>query len=263
MRLLIALPDPLLARQVGAEMENRLWSVDILADGRRLAAREETDDLWLLHDCLPGLDGRSAGDALAARRPVCPPRILFLCPMEFAKDRPAWADCMVEPGVSVSRLCELLRLLAEKPLPKLAAAHEPDTARAVEAFLDVIALDRRLKGRVYAEWLLERMVPSPLAASRPLQSLYAACGQAFGCSAQAVERCVRVAVESVFTQGNLRGIERFFGATVDPERGKPTNRAFLLQASQQLRLELSHSLADARSPKSIEMHHSPAAPTTV
>ena len=77
----------------------------------------------------------------------------------------------------------------------------------------------------------------------------------------AVERCLRVAVESVFTQGSMRGIERFFGATVDPERGKPTNRAFLLQASQQIRLD--HSLADTRSPNSSEMHHSPAAPTRV
>ena len=68
-------------------------------------------------------------------------------------------------------------------------------------------------------------------------------------------------VESVFTQGSMRGIERFFGATVDPDRGKPTNRAFLLQASQQIRLD--HSLADTRTPNSSELHHSPAAPTRV
>ena len=97
--------------------------------------------------------------------------------------------------------------------------------------------------------------------SAPWVSFYRLCARAFGTTPTAVERCLRVAVESVFTQGSMRGIERFFGATVDPERGKPTNRAFLLQASQQIRLD--HSLADTRSPNSSEMHHSPAAPTRV
>ena len=91
--------------------------------------------------------------------------------------------------------------------------------------------------------------------------LYQACARAFSTTPAAVERCLRVAVESVFTQGSIRGIERFFGATVDPERGKPTHRAFLREAAQQLRLD--HSLAATRSPKSSEMHHSPAAPTMV
>lgn len=263
MRLLIALPDPCLARRVRFRMEEQLWNVELIPDGRTLSRRDAGEDLWLLHDCLPGLDGRTVGDRLAANAPLCPPRILFICPGALTQERPAWADCMVEAGVSVEGLCALLSLLAKKPLPNLAAARKQDVARAVALFLDALALDEHLKGRAYAQWLLQHMVPSPLASSRPLRELYAACAQAFHTSASAVERCLRVAVESVFTQGSLRGIERFFGATVDPERGKPTNRAFLLQASQQLRLELGHSFAAARSPNSIEMHHSPAAPTTV
>ena len=122
-------------------------------------------------------------------------------------------------------------------------------------------MDRRYKGRAYAAWLLEHLAPSPGVEERSMGQLYRSCARAFGTTPTAVERCLRVAVESVFTQGSMRGIERFFGATVDPERGKPTNRAFLLQASQQIRLD--HSLADTRSPNSSEMHHSPAAPTRV
>ena len=69
-------------------------------------------------------------------------------------------------------------------------------------------------------------------------ALYRDCAAAFGVSPASVERCLRVAVESVFTLGSISGIERCFGATVDPERGKPTNRAFLCQAAQRLRLLL-------------------------
>lgn len=93
----------------------------------------------------------------------------------------------------------------------------------------------------------------------PLCQLYHTCADAFHTTPASVERALRVAVESVFTQGSMQGIERFFGATVDPERGKPTNRAFLIQAAQQLR----HSLTTACSVNSSEMHHSPAAPTMV
>ena len=93
---------------------------------------------------------------------------------------------------------------------------------------------------------------------------YGQCAKVHHTSAAAVERCLRVAVESVFTQGSLQGIERCFGATVDPEKGKPTNRAFLLKAARLLRRRMAdYSFTDTRSLNSSEMHHRPAAPTSV
>ena len=103
------------------------------------------------------------------------------------------------------------------------------------------------------------MILSPAAGHEPVQSLYGACAEAFGTTAGNVERCLRVAVESLFTIGSIEGIERYFGATVDPERGKPTNRAFLVQVSEKLR----HSLTLTRSLNRSVMHQSPAAPTSV
>lgn len=177
--------------------------------------------------------------------------------------RPAWADCTIESGTSVFRICDLLQILAQKPLPRLAAVHKKPLAILIERFLDELAFKERMKGRAYAAWLLEAIVPSTAGEHLSLANLYAACAQAFATTPGAVERCLRVAVESVFTQGSMRGIERFFGATVDPERGKPTNRAFLLQAAQQLRVQLNHSRTAALSPNKSEMHHRPAAPTSV
>lgn len=259
MRLLIVWPDYQSACVIQDAMELAGWDVTIRRDGRDLGRVDETFDVLLLHLCLPGLDGLSAGDALAAAHPVCPPRVLFAAPQEWCEHRPPWADCTVDAGVDLPHLCRLLQVIAKKPLPKLAAAQQKPLAILIEQFLDDLSFKQRMKGRAYAAWLLERIVPSSIAGELALQSLYESCAQAFGTTAAAVERCLRVAVESVFTQGNLNGIERFFGATVDPERGKPTNRAFLMQAAQQLR----YSLTAARSPNSSEMHHSPAAPTSV
>lgn len=259
MRLLIVWPDRQSACQIRDGMEASGWDVEILHDGRALSQWRDTFDVLLLHLCLPGLDGLSAGDALAASRPVCPPRVLFVAPPEWCVHRPYWADCTISTGSDPQNLCRLIEILAKKPLPRLAAAHRKPLAILIERFLDDLSFKERMKGRAYAAWLLERLVPCTACDCLPLSLLYAECAQAFSTTAGAVERCLRVAVESVFTQGSLHGIERFFGATVDPERGKPTNRAFLLQAAQQLR----YSLTASRSPNSSEMHHSPAAPTSV
>ena len=259
MRLLILWPDFQTACTIRNLMEWYGWDTVISRDGRELLQPDQPFDLVLLHLCLSGLDGLSAGDALARMHPVCPPRIVFAAPAEWCVYHPNWADCTVDSGVSVMNLCQLLQTVAQKPLSKLAAANSEILSGAVACFLDDLGFKPTQKGRAYAAWLLERMIPSSVNTVQILSALYDECARQFGTTPAAVERCLRVAVEHVFTQGSLTGIERFFGATVDPERGKPTNRAFLMQAAQQLR----YSLTATRSLNKSEMHHSPAAPTSV
>ena len=122
-----------------------------------------------------------------------------------------------------------------------------------------IGMDRRYKGFEYAVWLLSRLCLCSTAEQLAMETLYQACGQTFRVQPASVERCLRVAIESVFTHGSLKGIDRYFGVTVDPERGKPTNRAFLLQGMLQLR----YSFTAALSPNNSDTHHNPAAPTMV
>ncbi|MBP3646229.1 MAG: hypothetical protein J6K55_07370 [Clostridia bacterium] len=263
MRLLIAMPDPDCAAAIRFQFEDEYWNTCIASGGQDAISRlkEERYDLLVLHACLPEADGFFVGKWLETQRLVCPPRVVFICPAEYYKKRPSWADAVVEAGVSMDRLCSLLHIIAKKPLPALAAAQLPFVSNAVAQFLDEIAMDSCCKGRVYTAWILEKLLPSPMLQEFSLHSLYIACARAFHVQPASVERCIRTAVENVFTQGSMQGIEHFFGATVDPEKGKPTNRAFLLQAASELRR--SYSLADARSPNRSVMHHSPAAPTSV
>ena len=235
------------------------WQAVQVCQGQALARRLENEsfDLLALYACLGGLDGLAVGQRFASCMPLCPPRILLVQPPEWPK--PPWADCVAPLCASPQKLTVLLQLLANKPLPKLAAASQARANRASDRFLALVGMSGAYKGRQYAGWLLSRLVQCSFAAEVSLSEMYQACAAAFTTTPGAVERCLRVAVESVFTHGNLAEMERFFGATIDPERGKPTNRAFLLQATQQLR----YSLTDAFSPNSMEMHHSPAAPTMV
>ncbi len=266
MRLLIAVLDRAQAEAVRCFLyrAGAGWDITVAGDGRTALSDLEREpfDLLLLHACLPRLDGLSVLEGLVSLELVCPPRVLFLCEPEMKPRRRV--DCVAPLCAAPDRLCALLAVLAKKPLPALAAANRDRVREAADAFLTEISLRSGLKGRAYAAWMLERLVPSPALERQPMSELYGQCAKAYKTTPAAVERCLRVAVEGVFTQGSMRGIERFFGATVDPERGKPTNRAFLLQAAQQLRLRLSaYSFTEERSPKSMEMHQSPAAPTIV
>lgn len=66
-------------------------------------------------------------------------------------------------------------------------------------------------------------------------SLYPIVAVEFGTTWQSVERNLRYAIETVWTQGNLGEIQRLFGYTVEAERGKPTNKAFLAQIAEYIR----------------------------
>ncbi len=210
----------------------------------------------------PAEHGASLLLQLMAQRIPCPPRVLYLCE---TGERPALiADCFAPITASDEQLCRLLSILAKKPLPSLAVQDVQRLSLLIDSFLDELSMPKALKGRGYTVWLLHQITPSPLRERRPLGELYTACAKVHGTTPAAVERCLRVAVESVFTQGSIQGIERCFGATVDPEKGKPTNRAFLLRAAQLLRCRMEdHSFTETRSLNNSEMHQRPAAPTSV
>lgn len=263
MRLLIAVLDAAFAQEVRDRLycNDALWRVCIVADGAAALERlrHGETDMLLLHACLPVTDGLSVLKALKDWRLCCPPRVLMIC--EHGLRRGVRVDCFAPPYASARRVCALLEVLRHKPVPALALDNDTALAREVERLLDALRMRRELKGYACAAWMLRRMAPSPLMERLPVGALYADCAAALGATPAAVERSLRVAVESVFTQGSLSGIERFFGATIDPERGKPTNRAFLIQAAQCVRL--NYSCAAERLPNSMDRHHSPAAPTMV
>lgn len=237
LRLLIAILEEKKALEVRLRLYgmDEHWDVRVAENGLQAAALLEMErwDVLLLDSRLRA-DGTSLWEKLCAAPPLCPPRVMALWQ---DGPRPA-ADVAVPADCGGTRLAALLSVLAKKPLPCLAAAHRARTQRAAERFLDALGMRREWKGRRYAAWCLCRRVPVPGLDQQPVNRLYAECARAFGVSAGAVERCLRVAVEGVFTMGSIPEIERFFGATIDPDKGKPTNRAFLMEAASQLRLLL-------------------------
>ena len=100
-----------------------------------------------------------------------------------------------------------------------------------EAFLTDLGLSPQLKGFTCLRWLIAAVLANPALMERVTTHLYPLAAQALGMSAAGVEKCVRHAIENLWSHGDLNVLEKWFGQSVDPERGKPTNREFLAMAS--------------------------------
>lgn len=262
MRLLLAMSDTGRAETLATLLYSRWegWQIAFCREADAALERLRQEEYGMLLLCLGQEGNRQVLCGLIGGTSLCLPRVLLLGePDQPASPKP---DCTVPASSGPEQLCRLLEILRKKPLPHLAAQMRQRLDALAEAFLDGLSMPRSLKGRTYAAWLLPAFIVSGRDGTGTMGEWYCRCAEVFRTTPWAVERCLRVAVESVFTQGNMQAIERCFGATVDPDKGKPTNRAFLTKAAEYLR-RADHSLTDTRSLNSSEMHHRPAAPTSV
>jgi two-component system response regulator (stage 0 sporulation protein A) len=51
-----------------------------------------------------------------------------------------------------------------------------------------------------------------------------------------VERAIRHAIELAWDRGNVELMNKFFGYTINVERGKPTNSEFIAMVADKLRI---------------------------
>lgn len=68
------------------------------------------------------------------------------------------------------------------------------------------------------------------------KGLYPAIARKNGTTATRVERCIRSAIETAWTQGSTEAQQHYFGSIVGPEKGKPTNGAFIGGLAQWARM---------------------------
>ena len=68
------------------------------------------------------------------------------------------------------------------------------------------------------------------------KELYPLIGEKYNTTASRVERAIRHAIELAWDRGNVEMMNKFFGYTVNMERGKPTNSEFIAMVADRLRI---------------------------
>lgn len=121
-------------------------------------------------------------------------------------------------------------------LPSLCGLRLEEARRLAQGLLHALGVRRGLGAwRFLPEMAALTAVHPPLLMDLQ-HRLYPMAAAQCGMTAPAVERSLRLCVESTWSRGSLEALERFFGSSVDPERGKPTNREFLCRVQERLTL---------------------------
>ncbi len=68
------------------------------------------------------------------------------------------------------------------------------------------------------------------------KELYPMIAQKYSTTASRVERAIRHAIELAWDRGNVEMMTKFFGYTINIERGKPTNSEFIAMVADKLRM---------------------------
>lgn len=224
-----------------AASENQGWQwqynvEDLGVDWRCTPTISAEQAIFHLHDGADVLLLLPCGEAgqllrhLAAEPPLAPPFILGTNapdgPLVPAEELPArlqaWRSALV--------------------LPALSGTHLPATRDIASALLRTLAVPQKLRAWTFLPDMCALTVVHPPLLRDLQHGLYPLIAQRHAMTAAAVERSLRLCVESTWMHGSLSALERFFGASVDPEKGKPTNREFLYRVQERLTLSMQRLL---------------------
>ena len=219
------------------ESERSDCAVSCSGDGRSaLMEIEDTmPDVLVLDHVLPLKDGPAVLKALKEACLPCPPRVVYLSsPVPDTAAVDAIDECL-SSACDFDSLQSAIRLIEDMPQGALASLCAPARHERIQALFQELQMPVHLKGRLYLACLLDLLIPSPRLLDALTLKLYPAAAAQFSTTPAAVERCIRHAIEATWSRGDMAALERLFGLSIDPDRGKPTNREFLAMAAQHLR----------------------------
>ncbi len=190
----------------------------------------EPDVLWLL-EAYPRLM-----ETLRERPPLASPWLVSAC----ADD--SCADAWLEP--EQAHLLPGMTTLLERSgrVPMLCEKLLPELTRLSEGLLHALDMPPRLGAWAFLPDMLALCTAHPALLLDMSRGLYPLSAARHSLTPACVERRLRMAVESTWNRGSMDALERFFGQSIDPERGKPTNKEFLCQLRQRLAQETARCL---------------------
>ena len=219
------------------ESERSDCSVSCSDDGRSTLEeiRALAPDVLVLDQVLPLLDGPALLNALCDAFLPCPPKVILLAsPGQEASSLPG-VDERLPASPDFCTLLQAIRSAEDTLMGALAELKSPERNDRIQAHFQELGMPKNLKGRAYLAFLLDLAVPSPNLLDALTKRLYPAAAARFSTTPAAVERCIRHAIEATWSRGDMAALERLFGLSIDPDRGKPTNREFLAMSAQHLR----------------------------
>lgn len=205
------------------------WSVTIVPEPARAAALLRTEPFDVL--ILGGASGvHQLAELLQVRTCMTPPYLVL-------EQREQLLCDAVSDVLHAEQAARQLMMYREAcRLPVLCLLQLERMTCLARSLLHALGVRPGLRAMVFLPDMLALCALHPSLLQELSVHLYPLMAKRHGITPAAVERSLRLLVESTWSRVPLSALERFFGHSVDPERGKPTNREFLAQLQQRLLL---------------------------
>jgi len=226
--ILCAMRDTRLGMAICREMDDELrCAVRVVSRGDEAlrSACEMPPDIMVIDALLPGIDGLGVMDGLRAKLSGRTPRVIGGSMMPFSDEGflRRGAKAVLRVPWNEKELKDAIRRQIEEIRDTIDwDAAEREGLRA-QALLEGMGMSPSLKGFAYLSMAAALAYQQDMRLCAVGERLYRPIAARCGTTQQAVERLIRHAMESAMGAAGAEGMYAFFGNTIDPTKGKPTN----------------------------------------
>ncbi|MCR3921871.1 MAG: sporulation transcription factor Spo0A [Firmicutes bacterium] len=207
---------------------------------------EEPPDVLLLDIIMPHLDGLGVLEQISRMQDK--PKVIMLTAFGqediTRKAVELGAAYYILKPFNMEVLVDRIRLLGDGRSPSPTVTSLTRSAKRSSQSLEAdvtniiheIGIPAHIKGYHYLREAIMMVVDEVDLLGSVTKVLYPRIADKFDTTASRVERAIRHAIEVAWSRNNIETIKKFFGYTINTERGKPTNSEFIALVADRLRL---------------------------
>ncbi|NLX91039.1 MAG: sporulation transcription factor Spo0A [Firmicutes bacterium] len=214
--------------------------------------KEKKPDIILLDIIMPHLDGIGVLEELNNMDLFPQPKVIMLTAFghENITRRAVelGASYYILKPFNLEILAERIRQLGKEnaPVPKTVSASvksvspKNDKEKYIEEITDIIheiGIPAHIKGYLYLRDAISMVAEEIELLGSITKILYPRIAEKYETTPSRVERAIRHAIEVAWSRNNIETIKKFFGYTINTEKGKPTNSEFIALVADKIRLK--------------------------
>lgn len=205
---------------------------------------EETNpDIVILDIIMPHLDGIGVLERLASGKDGPRPKVIMLTAFgqEGVTQRAVelGADYYILKPFDFQVLATRIRQLMEgvNVNQYINSAKPQNLGVAITNIIHEMGVPAHIKGYHYLRDAIKMVIHEVNLLGAVTKELYPMIAKKYHTTPSRVERAIRHAIELAWDRGNVEMMNKFFGYTINLERGKPTNSEFIAMVADKLRIE--------------------------
>ncbi|NMB35724.1 MAG: sporulation transcription factor Spo0A [Firmicutes bacterium] len=238
-----------------SEYINKEPGIEVVANaynGKEVLAllEEKKPDVILLDIIMPHLDGIGVLEELGKMDLSPKPKVIMLTAFghENITQRAVelGAAYYILKPFNLEVLAERIRQLGKNQLnvqrAPITASTSPQKERddyiaEITQIIHEIGVPAHIKGYLYLRDAISMVVEEIELLGSVTKVLYPRIAERFDTTPSRVERAIRHAIEVAWSRNSIDTIKKFFGYTINTEKGKPTNSEFIALVADRIRLK--------------------------